>query len=139
MEHISTMAIIESNKVTINHTSEKIFNFLSNLNNFQQLMDPEKISDWESTEEMCKLKIKGMGGLGMKLKSKNANSQIMLESLSEKPFPFELKITIEENGNSCVTQLILDADINPFVKMMVEKPLKNFFDSLADKIQYIAL
>jgi carbon monoxide dehydrogenase subunit G len=131
------MAIIESNKVNILNSSENIFNFLSDLNNLEKLMPSDKTKDWESDADWCKVKIKGMGGLGMKLKSKTEHSEILLESMSDKPFPFELKITIAQNDENADVQLILDAQVNPFMKMMVEKPLANFFNSLADKLQEV--
>ena len=30
-----------------------------------------------------------------------------------------------------------NADLNPFIKMMVEKPLKNLFDHIADRMKAI--
>lgn len=132
------MAAIESNKVSINNSSDKIFTFLSDLNNFEKLMPEGKVTDWESTNDTCQFKVQGMGKLGMKIKSTEPNNKLVLESLSEKPFPFELTITIEEETTDNVkVQMSLDANINPFMKMMVEKPLTNFFNMLADKLQQV--
>ena len=47
------MTRIESDKVTVNKTSEEIYTFLSNFNNFQKLM-PEQVTNWQSTEEDCR-------------------------------------------------------------------------------------
>ena len=43
-------------------------------------------------------------------------------------------MTIEENDSSCNAQLICNADINPFLKMIIEKPLYYLFNYMADKL-----
>ena len=63
------MTRIESDKVTVNKTSEEIYTFLSNFNNFQKLM-PEQVTNWQSTEEDCSFTIAGMASLGMKIVEK---------------------------------------------------------------------
>jgi hypothetical protein len=32
---------------------------------------------------------------------------------------------------------VFNGEINPFIKMMVEKPLKNLFDHIADKMKAV--
>ena len=39
-----------------------------------------------------------------------------------------------ENGGLTEAHQIFEAELNPFIKMMVEKPLKNLFDHIADKM-----
>mgnify|MGYP006971138866 FL=1 len=51
---------------------------------------------------------------------------------------FELKGLMNAvNENQTEVQLVFDGKFNPFIKMMVEKPLKNFIDSLTDKIEQL--
>ena len=37
--------------------------------------------------------------------------------------------------NQAEVQLVFNGKFNPFIKMMVEKPLKNFIENLTDKIE----
>jgi len=50
------------------------------------------------------------------------------------PFSFSLNIILTESDGTCDAQLLCEADINPFLKMMVEKPLNNLFDYMADRL-----
>ena len=41
------------------------------------------------------------------------------------------------NENQTEVQLLFEGKFNPFIKMMVEKPLQNFINSLTDKIEQL--
>lgn len=127
------MTRIESEKTLINKSQAEVFSFLSDFNNYKVLM-PEQVVDWKSTTDECSFTIKGMASLGMKMAEKKPESEIKIIKNGKAPFDFELYCMIEssgENQNQCYLQLIFDADLNPFLKMMAEKPLKNFLNILA--------
>ena len=108
------------------------------MNNFEQLFPEDKIEDWESTEENCSMKIKSMGSLGLKRVASTANSLIYLDSYGKTPFKFTLNIFLSEiESKSCQVHLVFDGEINPFMKMMIEKPLIEFFNGLVIKLSKI--
>jgi carbon monoxide dehydrogenase subunit G len=130
--------IIETNHRIINSSQEEVYNFLMDMNNFQQLFPQDKISDWEATDEICSMKVKSMGTLGLKRVASTANSLIYLDSHGKVPFKFTLNIFISEaDNNQSEVYLVFDGVINPFMKMMVEKPLIEFFNGLAKKLEKI--
>lgn len=131
---------IETNHQLINANQEEVYNFLIDMNNFEQLFPQDKIDNWESSEETCTMKIKSMGSLGLKRVASNSNSLIYLDSHGKTPFKFTLNIFLsEKENNRCEVHLIFDGDINPFMKMMIEKPLTEFFNSLVKKLAKIHL
>ncbi|MDR9397539.1 hypothetical protein [Salibacter sp.] len=127
------MAKIESKEVTINEKSSTISQFLGNLNNLQKLMPEDKISDWESDEDSCRFQIKGLAKIGMR-KSSEDSSKVVMESEGKNPFDFTLTINLDEKGDDTTAKILFDGKMNPFMKAMVEKPLTNFFNMLADKL-----
>ena len=129
------MTTIESEKVEVNSSAEIIFTFLCNINNFEKLM-PDRVANWQSTEDECSYTIKGMARLGMRIVEKIPNTEIKIVSHGKSPFSFDLSCVIEDKGgNMCATQLIFEADLNPMMKMMVVPLLKNFFDFQAKKLR----
>lgn len=131
------MTKIQSEKVEINNSVENVFNFLSNFNNFEKLM-PEQVSNWSSNENECAFTISGMATIGMKIVEKTPYSAIKISSSGKVPFNFELFIFLNELGpKKSQGQLIFEAQLNPMLKMMVEKPLSNFFNILAQKLKEI--
>ena len=124
------MKAIESEKLIINSSQEKIYHFLSNFNNFGKLM-PEQIINWQSTETTCSFTIKGMTDLSMQIKEKMPFHTILISSFGKTPFEFELKCSFEAlDANKTESQLIFFADLNPMLSMMASKPLQNFVNML---------
>ena len=79
-----------------------------------------------------------MATIGMKIIEKQPNSKIVISSNGKVPFEFLLFVNITETGAETSTgQLVFESDMNPMVKMMVEKPLGNFFNMLAQKMKEI--
>lgn len=128
---------IESDKVEINNSAEKIFNHLSDFNNFSQLMPPQ-VTNWQSTADECSFTLNGMATIGMKIVEKTPNTKISINSHGKVPFEFKLFVLLtEKDASNCVGQLTFESDLNPMLKMMVEKPLGNFFNMLAQKMKDI--
>jgi hypothetical protein len=76
-----------------------------------------------------------MTDIGLKRVAATPNSLIYLDSYGKVPFKFTLNIFLEEKENNTTeAKLKFDGEINPFMKMMVEKPLTNFFNMLSDKL-----
>ena len=131
------MTKIESEKVEINNSAENIFNCLSDFNNFQKLMPPQ-VTNWTSTSEDCSFTINGMATIGMKIIDKTPFTKITISSNGKVPFEFKLFVLLTETGaNSCAGQLVFESELNMMMKMMVEKPLGNFFNMLAQKMKDI--
>lgn len=131
------MTKIESTKSEIENSLENVFTFLSNFNNFQQLM-PAQVTNWTSTESECTFTISGMATIGMKILEKTPSTHIKITSNGKVPFDFILHVTLVAlEANKTSGQLIFEAELNPMIKMMVEKPLTNFFNLLAERMKEI--
>ena len=130
---------IETQHQTITASQEEVYNFLMDMNNFKELFPQDKIDDWQSTEETCTLKVKSMGSIGLKRVASTPHSLIYLDSYGKSPFKFTLNIYLSEKGTNSEIYLVFDGDINPFMKMMVEKPLTEFFNSLVKRLAKIYL
>ncbi len=129
------MTKIESKKVTVDCSAAEVFAYLTDLNNFLDLLPQNKISNWESDTEQCSFRIQGTITVCIKLKTAEEHSVIHLVSGDKSPFPFTLDINISDAGaDACNVGQKFQADINPFLKMMVEKPLTNLFNYIADKL-----
>lgn len=99
---------------------------------------PPQVTNWKSTADECSFTISGMASIGMKILDKTPNSMIKITSHGKVPFAFTLDIHLTENSPTQTTgQLIFESDLNPMMAMMVEKPLRNFFNLLAGKLKEV--
>jgi hypothetical protein len=129
------MTLIESDIAEIKNSQEKIYNFLSNLNNFEKLM-PEQVINWKSTDNSCSFTIKGMTDLSMKISEKIPYSKINIIPGEKAPFHFSLECHLmKHNDNMTNAQIIFNAELNAMMKMLAAKPLQNFVNMLASKLK----
>jgi len=127
------MTTIESKSVNIARSADDVFAYISDLNNFQELLPKDRISDFKSDGDSCSFKISGMATIGLKKKEVQAPSRMLLES-SDAPFSFTLDIRIDQEGDGVKAYQIAEVDLNPMMKMMVQKPLTNLFDHISDRL-----
>ncbi len=113
-------------------SKEGHFNFLCNMNNWQQLMPENKISNWRSDENSCGFNIDGLAELELEVSSSSAPNSFVVTNPSRKPFPITINWTFP---NDSEIQLEFKGDMNPFLKMMAEKPLNAFFDILVENFK----
>ena len=129
------MSEFKSNKVVINASPEKIFSFLADFNNFEKLL-PDQVTNWQSTGETCSFTIKGMADLAMHISEKQEHSKIRYSSEGKSPFPFHMDSIFNEVGEGKTeTQVVINAKLNPMLKMMAARPLGNFVNILAEKLK----
>ncbi len=132
------MGKIESKTGTIKHSDEVIYNFLSDFNNFEQIVPKDKVSDWSSTTDNCSFKVDGIGSAGMKIIEKEPHKLIKITSEGNTPVNFQLWIQLKKIDEwDTRIKITVEPKINPVMLGMVKKPLKNFVDSLIDQVEKI--
>lgn len=124
---------IEGNTVTIEKSQEELFNFFSDLNNFEQIM-PENTTKFEVDGDSFLFSLPGMPEIRLVLKEKTPFSNITLGAASSK-LTFTLSADIAKlEENKSEVSLTFDGDFNPMMAMMVKKPLTKFVDTLSENI-----
>lgn len=125
---------IEGNNITVNKSQEDLFNFLTQLENFKQLM-PENTEKFEVDGESFIFGLKGMPEIRLVMKEKTEFSNVTLGAASSK-FPFTLAADIEAvSDHQSKTQLKFESSFNPMMAMMVKKPLTSFINTLTENLE----
>ena len=125
---------LESPKVTIDKSPQEVFDFLTNVGNFEKLM-PENISKFEVLEDDKFLfALKGMPEIVLKKKDVQAPNKIVLGAAGGK-LDFSLTGDINEtaDGKSNI-KLSFAGDFNPMMAMMIKGPISKFIETLATSI-----
>lgn len=129
------MAKIESKKVQVAAPSHTVFEFLSDFSHFEKLLPADKVSKVTIAEKVISFQINGLATIGMRLESSQSPNLLHIVSEGKNPFDFTLDIHLNEiNASTTEAYLVFDGNMNPFLKMMVEKPLGQFFNQLADRL-----
>lgn len=126
---------LEGRKIIVNKSASDLAAMLKNAEDYKDLM-PEGLQKFEARENGFKFGLKGMPEIALKIENVTEN-EVILKSASSS-LEFELKGAMNAvNDNQTEVQLLFDGKFNPFIKMMVEKPLQNFINSLTDKIEQL--
>lgn len=128
--------LLKTDPSTVNASSQQVFDFLSDAKNIEHLLPQDKISEFKSDEKGCSFKAQGGIVIPLIYVSKDPNTKIVMESGDKAPFSYTLSIILKETGeNACHGHLEFDANINLFMKMMVEKPLTSLFVVMTKNLQ----
>ena len=128
------MVRIESNHVKVKGPLNEVVAFLTDMNNFIQLLPKDKISDWKSTEKDCSFKVQGGIKIPLVYDSIDQNSKIHIISGEGAPFPFTLDIHMKEVEGMVEGFIEFHGEMNMFVKMVAEKPLSSLFNYIGERL-----
>jgi carbon monoxide dehydrogenase subunit G len=127
--------IIESNKGIVNRPIDEVFDYLSDMRNFKDLLPEDKISDWVADEKQCSFKVQGTTTISFIRESSVKPSTLHIISGDSAPFSFFLDIHLSEEDGKTVGYQVFNADINMFMKMMVEKPLSHLINTMVSRLE----
>lgn len=128
------MTVIES-IVTLNASAASVYNFLTDLNNHQQLM-PENVISWTSSKDEARFNIQNMAKLALQVASRNPN-EIIINAVEAPPFPLQLKWEIKEAGTQTQVGFTISAEMNMMMKMLASKQLQKLADHETEQLQQL--
>ncbi|MES2628851.1 MAG: hypothetical protein V4616_07770 [Bacteroidota bacterium] len=128
------MTRIESKHLVIPKTAGEVFDYLIDLKNVENLLPKDKISNFTADDKKFGFKITGAIPVELALVEAKPGELIQFKTTPGNSFQFTLDIYITDQGANCEVYQICNADINAFMKMMVEKPLSALFDYMVDRL-----
>ncbi len=130
------MTVIESS-IRIEQPVNRVYEFLANLNNHQQLM-PENIYNWASTDETASFTIQNMAKLSIHIAEKIENEKLVAIPSEKPPFDLSLQWAVKDNGDQSTTAThSIMADLNMMMKMIASGPLQKLADYQTQKLKAI--
>lgn len=125
---------LESPKIGLSKSANEVFDFLSNVKNFEGLM-PENISKFELLEkDKFIFALTGMPEIILQKKSEEVPNSIVLGAAGGK-LDFTLKANVASiEENKAEVQLSFTGEFNPMMTMMIKGPISKFIETLATNI-----
>ena len=124
---------LEGRKIVVNKSVNALVEMLNKPEDYKNLM-PDSLQNFEGRDNGFKFGLKGMPEIALKIEEVS-DKAVVLKSASSS-LDFELKGVMNAlNENQTEVQLLFDGKFNPFIKMMVEKPLQNFINTLSDNLE----
>ena len=128
---------IESKKTLINAPAEKIFAFVSDFNNFGNMMPPQ-VEGWQTDGNTCSFKVSGFMQITLEMLERTPFSKVVVAPAADSgsPMPFKMNIEMKEDGPQTNTRIAFDIDANPMMVMMIKGKAKDALDLMADRLKY---
>lgn len=133
------MATFESSVRQIPHSQQAVYNMLSDLSNIDRVKDripADKLNDLNFDADSMSISTP-MGAVKLKIVDREEPKCIKFET-EQSPLPFNFWIQIlPVTDTTCKMKLTIKAELNPFIKGMVSKPLQEGIEKIADALQMI--
>jgi hypothetical protein len=126
---------LESRQVSTSQSQEELYDFLTQVENFEQLM-PENTTFEVKGSNTFIFGLKGMPEIKLGLQESTPHSKIVLGSTSDNlPFTLSCEIIAQETG--ALAQLHFTGDFNAMMAMMIKGPISKFLEQLANGLEKI--
>ena len=134
------MSTFESSIRQIPYKQEAVFNILSDLSNIERIKDKlpkDKLEQMTFDSDSISVSVNPVGQIKLRIVEREVPKCIKFET-ADSPVPFNLWIQVVPNGdNASKMKLTIKAELNPFIKGMVSKPLTEGIEKIADALQAI--
>ena len=129
------MAEFTSEIKTIPYSDVEIYSVLSDLSNLElakEHLPEDKIKNLSFDSDSCTVHVDPIGPVRFVVVSREPNSTIKFEA-EKLPIDLNMWIQLKSSGEKeAKMKLTIKADLNPFLKPMVSKPLQQGLDKVAD-------
>jgi len=130
----------ESSIKLVPYPQQAVYDNISDLRNLEKVKDrvPEdKVNEFTFDEDTVGLSVAPVGELKLRICDREEPKCVKFETV-ESPVPFNVWIQVlpvdEQNSKMKVT---VKADLNPFIRSMVEKPLQEAVEKIADALAQV--
>ncbi len=134
------MTKFESSVKIVPAPQEAVFAKLSDLNNLEKLKDrlPEdKVKNLSFDSESVTVEVNPVGKISLQIVEKEPCKCIKFGTTSS-PVPFNLWVQIlPVSTTECKMKLTIGMELNPFMKAMVQKPLQDGVEKMAEALSVI--
>lgn len=134
------MTKFESSVKVISASQEAVYEKLSNLSNLETVKDrlpQDKVKNLSFDAESLSIEAAPIGKITLHIVEKEPCKCIKFET-TVSPLPFNLWIQIAPVTEAeCKIKLTVGMELNPFMKTMVQKPLQEGIDKMAEILSLI--
>ncbi|MCI6159821.1 MAG: SRPBCC family protein [Prevotellaceae bacterium] len=134
------MSKFESGVKEVPYAQEKVFAVLSDMSNMKRLegrLPEDKFRDLEFDNDSVSIHVDPVGRITLRIVERENPKCIKYET-AQSPVPFNLWVQLlPTSEQSSKMKLTIKADLNPFIKGMISKPLQEGLEKLAETLALI--
>ena len=126
----------ESRSGNLSCTSKEVFDFVTDIRNFEQFIPDGTINNWQSGKETCSFSVSMIGNVSVRILKKEPFSKVIFDGDALKKNDFTLVLNIRDNlHQNAEVKVLLEAELNPMLKMLANKPIIQFLEMLVSEME----
>ena len=130
----------ESSVKMVPYPQQAVYDNISDLRNLEKVRDrvPEdKVSDFSYDEDTVTLNVPPVGDLKLRIVEREEPKCVKFETV-QSPVPFNVWVQVlPVDDNNAKMKVTVKAELNPYIKSMVEKPLQEGVEKIADALAQV--
>lgn len=130
----------ESSIKQIPYTQQSVYDMLSNMENIEKVMDrvpQDKIKDISFDRNTVSVSVEPVGNIKLRVCDREEPKCVKFQTM-ESPVPFTVWIQmLPVTSTTSKMKVTAEADLNPFVKAMVEGKLRDGVEQIANGLSQI--
>ena len=134
------MTKFESSVKVIPYSQERVYEKLADLSNLEAIKDrlPEdKVKNMSFDTDTLSFNVDPVGQLTLRIIEREPSKCIKFETTNS-PLPFNMWIQlVAVSEEECKLKVTIGLEFNPFMKAMVQKPLNEGLEKMADMLSMI--
>ena len=129
---------LESKIGKLNSDCDRIYNLLSDCNNFQKITANDRIKDWHSDSDSCSFAINEVGSVVFRIVERRPNELIKFSVENAQAENIFLWMQLK-SVTACDTRVKITAklDVNPVMSVFITKPVKNLLNKIVETLEYM--
>lgn len=133
---MTDLSYFESRTGRLACNAEEVFTFVTDIRNFERFIPGGIISNWNAEKESCSFSVSILGTVTVRLSEKERFTKVVFSGDALKKNDFLLTLNITDNvGDHAEVRILLNAELNPMMKMMAGKPIKQFLERLINEME----
>lgn len=133
---MDNLSSYESRIGKINSGSREIFSFITDMRNLSSFLPADVIENWEASADECSFEVSPVGKSKVRIVSKDQYETVKYTGYGLNNTEFFLWIQLKEREEKDTrVKITIKADLNPGLKMIASKPIKQFLDKLVNGME----
>lgn len=115
----------------------QIYGFITDFNNFKELLPEKGVTGWESSTDKCSFHVDPIGRTGLEIIEKTPCNLVKIASIPElSSYQFTIWIQLKQVADKDTrVKITIEPLVNKMLLPMIRGPLKKFVDTLIEKIE----
>ena len=130
----------ESSVKQVPYSQQAVYNNISDLRNLEKVRDrvpADKVKDFSFDQDTLSINVAPVGELTLRICDREEPKCVKFETV-QSPVPFNVWVQVlPVDENSSKMKVTVKAELNPFIKSMVEKPLQEGVEKIADALAMV--